>query len=93
MNNWKKIWLQSLYDLGLVNKNNSLKNYSFISENRGFVSKYGLQFLINSLKNDMMKSIGNNIIIPSFNLGPENINRVIPEVILNTIKSVNILNR
>jgi hypothetical protein len=40
-----------------------------------------------------MKSIGNNIIIPSFNLGPENINRVIPEVILNTIKSVNILNR
>ena len=92
-NNWKKIWLQSLYDLGLVNKNNSLKTYSFISENRGFVSKYGLQFLTNSLKNNMMKSIGNNIIIPSFNLGPENINRVIPEVILNTIKSVNILNR
>ena len=92
-NNWKKIWLQSLYDLGLVNKDNLLKNYSFISENRGFVSKYDLQFLTNSLKNNMMKSIGNNIIIPSFNLGPENINRVIPEVILNTIKSVNILNR
>ena len=92
-NNWKKIWLQSLYDLGLVNKNNSLKNYSFISENRGFVSKYDLQFLTKSLKNEVMKSIGDNVIIPSFNLGPENINRVIPEVILNTIKSINILNR
>jgi len=92
-NNWKKVWLQSLYDLGLVNKDNSLKNYSFISENRGFVSKYDLQFLTKSLKNEVMKSIGDNVIIPSFNLGPENINRVIPEVILNTIKSVNILNR
>ena len=38
-----------------------------------------------------MRSIGNNIVIPGFNLGPENINRVIPEVILNTIKSVNTL--
>jgi protoporphyrinogen oxidase len=92
-NNWKKIWLQSLYDLELVNKDNLLKNYSFISENRGSVSKYNLQFLTKLLKNDVMKSIGDNVIIPSFNLGPENINRVIPEVILNTIKSVSILNR
>ena len=92
-NNWKKIWLQSLYNLGLVKKNNSLNFFSFISETRGFVSKYDLQFLTNSLKNEIMKSLGNNIIIPAFNLGPENINRVIPEVILNTIKSVNNLNR
>jgi len=92
-NNWKKDWLKSLYDLGLVKKDNLLKNYSFISENRGFISKYNLQFLTNSLKNEIMKSIGSNIVIPAFNLGPENINRVIPEVILNTIKSVNILNR
>ena len=29
-----------------------------------------------------------SIIIPSFNLGPENINRVVPEVILNTVKTI-----
>lgn len=92
-NNWKIIWLKSLYDLGLVKKDNQLKSFSFISETRGFVSKYNSQFLTNSLKNKITKSIGSNIVIPAFNLGPENINRVIPEVILNTIKSVNNLNR
>lgn len=90
---WKQIWLTSLYDLGLIKKDNSLDNFAFISETRGFVSKHDLRFLTNTLKNEIMPSIGNNIIIPAFNLGPENINRVIPEVILNTIKSVNTLNR
>jgi protoporphyrinogen oxidase len=92
-NNWKKIWLKSLCDLHLIKKDNLLNSFTFISENRGFVSKYDSQYLTNSLKNEIMKSIGNNIVLPSFNLGPENINRVIPEVILNTIKSVNITNR
>ena len=92
-NNWKKVWLKSLYDLGLVKKDNLLKNYSFISENRGFVSKYDLPFLTSTLKNEIMRSIGNNIVIPGFNLGPENINRIIPEVILNTVKSLNTLSR
>ena len=92
-NNWKKIWLESLYDLGLVKKENTLNSFNFISESRGFVSKYDSQFLTNSLKNEVLNSIGSNIVLPSFNLGPENINRIIPEVILNTIKSVNITNR
>ena len=35
---------------------------------------------------------GDNVIIPSFNLGPENINRVIPEVMLNTVKSLILIN-
>ena len=92
-NNWKKIWLESLSDLGLVKKENTLNSFNFISESRGFVSKYDSQFLTNLLKNEVLNSIGSNIVLPSFNLGPENINRIIPEVILNTIKSVNILNR
>ena len=90
-NSWKQSWLKSLHSLGLVKKDNLLKNFNFISETRGFVSKYDLPFLTNTLKNKIMRSIGNNIVIPGFNLGPENINRVIPEVILNTIKSVNTL--
>jgi hypothetical protein len=92
-NNWKKIWLESLSDLGLVKKENTLNSFNFISESRGFVSKYDSQFLTNLLKNEVLNSIGSNIVLPSFNLGPENINRIIPEVILNTIKSVNITNR
>mgnify|MGYP005625710307 FL=1 len=90
-NSWKQSWLKSLHSLGLVKKDNLLKNFNFISETRGFVSKYDFPFLTNTLKNKIMRSIGNNIVIPGFNLGPENINRVIPEVILNTIKSVNTL--
>ena len=92
-NSWKQSWLKSLYSLGLVKNNNLLKNFNFISQTRGIVSKYDLPFLTNTLKNEIMRSIGNNIVVPGFNLGPENINRVIPEVILNTIKSVNTLNR
>ena len=92
-NSWKQSWLKSLHTLELVKKGNSLKSFNFVSETRGFVSKYNLPFLTNTLKNEIMKSIGNNIVIPGFNLGPENINRVIPEVILNTIKSVKSLNR
>lgn len=92
-NYWKKTWLSSLYNLGIVKNENSLNSFNFISENRGFVSRHDLQFLTNSLKNELMKSLGFNVVLPSFNLGPENINRVIPEVILNTIKSVNTLTR
>ena len=92
-NSWKQSWLKSLQSLKLVDKNNRLDHFSFVSETRGFVSKYNSQYLTKSLKKEIMKSIGNNIVIPAFNLGPENINRVIPEVILNTIKSLNNLNR
>jgi len=39
-------------------------------------------------KKKIEKCKGSNIIISSFNLGPENINRVVPEVMLNTVKAL-----
>ena len=54
----------------------------------GFVSKYNWNFLTNSYRKKIMDSKGENVIIPSFNLGPENINRVVPDVIINTLNSL-----
>lgn len=92
-NFWKNSWMKSLEILGIVKKNNHLNDFTFISEKRGFVSKHSLAFLTKSLRNDIMKNIGGNIAFPSFNLGPENINRVIPEVILNTVNSISKITR
>ena len=72
----------------MKNKNNLIQVEFAFPEIRGFISKYNLQHLTNLLEKQISKCIGSNIVIPAFNLGPENINRVIPEVILNTISSI-----
>ena len=85
---WKKSWLKSLQDIGILKPDNLIKNFTFLSETRGFVSKYNWNFLTNSYRKKIMASKGDNVIIPSFNLGPENINRVIPDAIINTLNSL-----
>jgi protoporphyrinogen oxidase len=92
-NYWKDSWLKSLDSLGIIRKNNLLENFTLLSEKRGFVSKNNIDFLTKSIKNNLMKNMGENIIIPSFNLGPENINRVIPNVILNTVSNISHIDR
>jgi len=92
-NFWKKSWLKSLRDLGILSTDNLLEKFSFHSETRGFISKYNNQYLKKVLKSQMEKSLGDNIVLPSFNLGPENINRVVPSVILNTIHAISKIDR
>ena len=84
----KKSWINSLKILGIIHKQDQIKKFTFIKEIRGFVTKHNSEELRNFYRKMMHGKIGNNIIIPSFNLGPENINRVVPNVILNTTNAL-----
>ena len=84
----KKSWINSLKILGIIHKQDQIKKFTFIKEIRGFVTKHNSEELRNFYRKMMHGKIGNNIIIPSFNLGPENINRVVPTVILNTTNTL-----
>ena len=84
----KKSWINSLKILGIIHKQDQIKKFTFIKEIRGFVTKHNSDELRNFYKKMMHGKIGDNIIIPSFNLGPENINRVVPNVILNTTNAL-----
>ena len=84
----KKSWINSLKILGIIHKQDQIKKFTFIKEVRGFITKHNSDELRNFYKKMMHGKIGDNIIIPSFNLGPENINRVVPNVILNTTNAL-----
>ena len=84
----KKSWINSLKILGIIHKQDQIKKFTFIKEVRGFITKHNSDELRNFYKKMMHGKIGDNIIIPSFNLGPENINRVVPAVILNTTNAL-----
>jgi hypothetical protein len=84
----KESWINSLIKFGIITKKDEIKKFTFIQETRGFVTKHNWKELSDMYKIKINEKKGDNIIIPSFNLGPENINRVVPEVILNTVKTV-----
>ena len=84
----KKSWINSLKILGIIRKQDQIKKFAFMKEIRGFVTKHNSEELRNFYRKMMHNKIGDNIIIPSFNLGPENINRVVPNVILNTTNAL-----
>ena len=85
---WKPLWLKSLKELGISKSNNPLKSFSIVSETRGVVSKFELEYIRKLYESKIYRAKGSNLVIPSFTIGPENINRVVPEVILNTVKSL-----
>lgn len=80
---WKNDWLKSLKEIGII-KNNNLINFTFRHEIRGFVSKDSLDEISNNLK-DQIAKVQTNLNIPFPMLGPENINRLIPETIQNIV--------
>ena len=85
---WKPMWLESLKKVGIIKSDNVLKSFSIVSETRGMITKYEIEHMRNLYESKIVREKGSNIIIPSFNFGPENINRVVPQVILNTVKAL-----
>ncbi len=77
---WRNSWLESLSRLNLVAKDNILLNYQFNSEMRGFVFVDGIEAVADNYKSQL-GDLARNTVIPYFNLGPENINRVLPGAI------------
>lgn len=81
---WKSDWLKSLKEIDIIRNNNNLINFSFHHEIRGFVTKDTLDEISNNLKEKIAK-VQTNLNIPFPMLGPENINRLIPETIQNVV--------
>ncbi|MGI0022372.1 MAG: hypothetical protein ACRD9Q_05870, partial [Nitrososphaeraceae archaeon] len=90
---WKTDWLNSLRILGIVQNDNKLRNFTLYKERRGLVTTKNWTSLMSFYKNKFLKLHYENLVIPSFNIGPENINRIIPEVIFNVVNSLRIINK
>ena len=75
-------------DIGLISDHNILA-FNFQKETRGFVVKESYN-KIASRMTEILSEIDTNIICPFPMIGPENINRLIPETIINTITALNL---
>jgi protoporphyrinogen oxidase len=84
---WKDEWLKSLKEIGIIG-NHDLVNFSFRQEIRGFAIKDSFEKISHELK-DQISKVQTNLIIPFPMVGPENINRLIPETIQNVVSSFN----
>ena len=83
---WKDLWFKSLKEIGII-KNHNLINFTFRHEIRGFATKDSFDQISNELKDKILK-VQTNLIFPFLMLGPENINRLIPETIQNVVSSI-----
>ena len=85
---WKPLWLKSLKELGISKSNNPLKSFSIVSETRGVVSKFELEYIRKLYESKIYRAKGSNLVITSFTARLVNLNRIVNEVILNTVKSL-----
>ncbi len=83
---WKDLWFKSLKEIGII-KDHTLINYTFHNEIRGFVTKDSFDQISSKLKSKILK-LQTNLILPFPMVGPENINRLIPETIQTVIYSL-----
>lgn len=86
---WLDHWLNCLSDIG-ISKGLSMLSYRFDIQPKGMVTKEPLDQIALNYEG-MIKDTGTNIFVPCVNAGPENINRIVPAVIENTMKFI--LNR
>jgi hypothetical protein len=80
---WKTSWLNSLKDMNIID-NSNVELFDFEVCYRGMVTKHPLDE-ISKEYDKKFKDSNTNIFLPFVNAGPENINRLVPAVINNTI--------
>ena len=85
-NQWKDLWLKSLEEIGIIKKH-TLISFTFQNEIRGYVTKDSFNQVSSELK-DKISKMKTNLTIPFPMVGPENINRLIPETIQNVVSSL-----
>ena len=83
---WMDHWLSCLSDIGISDGVNML-SYRFDIQPKGMVTKDPLDLIANNYSK-MIEDTGTNIFVPCVNAGPENINRIVPSVIKNTINFI-----
>ncbi len=84
---WESTWMASLEKLGLVETGRSAHSFQLVTEIRGVVSTRRYQTLSSECE-QALSSMDTNMIVPFFNLGPENINRVVPGVMQGVVEAV-----
>ena len=83
---WMDHWLDCLNKLGL-SEGLDISSYRFDIQPKGMVTKDPLDEISKDYAQRIRNS-GTNIMIHSVNAGPENINRIVPSVIENTMKYI-----
>ncbi len=81
---WKSDWHKSLKRLGIVDDSNKINDYNFIKVPAGYVGRRSFLDLTSEFKKKF-DNLKTNIFTPCFNLGPENINVVVPTSYENTV--------
>ena len=87
---WRDVWLSSLKKMGVV-RGQTIRHYSFLNQFRGFVTSGPPRDLEASIRAAIEDS-QSNVLIPYFNLGPENMNRVVPGVIASIAQIIERMN-
>jgi len=85
-NQWLDEWKGSLFRMGLIG-NVEIENFRFDIQPKGMVTKEYLDEISFEYKSKI-ENTKTNIFVPFVNAGPENINRLVPEVIKNTINFI-----
>ncbi len=84
-NEWQDHWLNSLQKLGIAAADNAVASFQLQSSIAGVVTRDSFQS-VSELLQEKLNGINGNINLPYPIIGPENINRIIPQVIANTTK-------
>ena len=77
---WRDSWSQSLRTLGVAAAANKPRHFEFYSEIRGVATVEPLEAIKDQFQ-QTFAALETNIRIPYLNMGPENINRVVPGVL------------
>jgi protoporphyrinogen oxidase len=94
---WMKLWLSSLEKIGIITSKNKICEFELKKEEKGFATTEKYETIRKEYEKKFEKILKNsNVTLPYLNLGPENLNRVIPGTKLNvmnslrTIKGINV---
>jgi protoporphyrinogen oxidase len=82
---WKRRWHEGLRKLGVIRGDTDLLEFSLIVEPRGFATIESFDRLSESFRS-RFDAAGTNFKVPSFHIGPENINRIVPNVLENVMR-------
>lgn len=83
---WEKSWSKSLRTLGLFGASGA-KSFQFKAELRGVVASKRYQTLSDETAVRFSK-VETDLVVPFYNLGPENINRLVPGVLKGVIDAL-----
>ena len=90
---WKESWEKSLKNIGIIIPKNKIIEFNFIEEQKGYTTTEKYEKIKQIYVKKFAKILKNsNIVFPYLNLGPENLNRVIPETrssIINSLRTQN----